>query len=236
MKFLVKKIFKVNKSKLNIVGYNLLVKLMGKKITSYIFVQKYLKVYKNSDIIFIHIPKAAGTSITKEIYGKRNGHLSAKQIIDEMGKNEFINKFSFSVTRNPYDRLVSAYFYATQGGSKEGGITNPEKYKSYEFRNFKSFVKEWLCKQDLNKIDVIFMPQNIFIYNKKKCLVNEVYKLENIDRLIEILNNKLGKSVNLDQRNKSYRARNFMNYYDDETKEMVIKLYYKDFKLFGYQF
>ena len=140
-------------------------RLMGVEWSKKILSKKYIKQYQKSDIIFIHIPKAAGTSIANEIYGKRNGHLTASQVVKILGKDEFNRKFSFSISRNPYDRLVSSYFYAVQGGSIDGGITNSSMYKTNEFSDFSSFVKNWLVFQDLNSIDLIFRPQYLVCHS-----------------------------------------------------------------------
>lgn len=233
MKILIKK---MNKSKFNILVYDWMNRLLGHKFTKRIFINKYINLYKNSDIIFIHIPKSAGTSITNELYGKRNGHLTAIQIKNSLGNRKYDEKFSFTVTRNPYDRLVSSYFYAIQGGSKDGGISNPDKYKSYEFRDFKTFVKKWLVNQNLDTIDVIFRPQYKFIFEGEKCLVNYFGKLDELDEVNKKIISVTGQSFDFKHKNKSNRLNDFMTYYDEETKAIIKKLYFLDFKLLGYNF
>lgn len=224
----------MNKGKIHIYVYNLLTKVFGKKVLKKILLERYIKLYKKNDIIFVHIPKVAGTSITKELYGRRNGHLTAMEIKQELGETMYNIKFSFSITRNPYDRLVSSYFYAKQGGSKEGGVSNPEIYKDESFREFNTFVKEWLIYQNFEKIDVIFKPQYKFLYNGDNCIVDYVDKLENLSQVRKVLNSKFKKIFNFGHKNRSARSKNFMSYYDNETKELVNKLYEKDFILFDY--
>jgi hypothetical protein len=71
---------------------------------------------KQSGIIFIHIPKTAGTSICKALYGTGTiGHLRIKEW-----------QFSFpqtwrklrvvSVVRDPLDRFLSAFYFLKKGG------------------------------------------------------------------------------------------------------------------------
>src|SRR6056297_1571221 len=60
--------------------------------------------------IFLHVPKAAGTSLRKSIYGSKSYHIPAVRYksVDEIKFDEY---FKFCFVRNPYDRLLSAYEY-----------------------------------------------------------------------------------------------------------------------------
>ncbi|MDH5979711.1 sulfotransferase family protein, partial [Vibrio splendidus] len=85
------------------------------------FIKKKIpKHVKDTNVLFVHIPKAAGISITKSLYGQEIGH---KRSVDFMRADEnwFNNANKFSIVRNPYTRLISAYNFL-----KDGGI---EKYK-----------------------------------------------------------------------------------------------------------
>ena len=64
--------------------------------------------------LFIHVPKAGGTSIQQWLFNNCNGK-SAKGTYGKHCPHSLIKEekdwFSFGVVRNPWDRLVSAYFY-----------------------------------------------------------------------------------------------------------------------------
>ena len=78
----------------------------------------------NKKCIFIHIPKTAGTSIEQFIkdndrnpiilLGVRNGrsmhHFSALEI-KSLFPDLFKKYYKFSFVRNPYDRLLSEYYW-----------------------------------------------------------------------------------------------------------------------------
>ena len=126
--------------------------------------QVFRPCFQPSKSIFIHIPKAAGTSISRAIYGQNVGHRKAGDYI-KISKREFEKYYSFSFTRNPWDRLVSAYNFTRQGGTKlVKPLPNPA-YKTSVFKDFKTFVTEWLPYTDLEREDVVFERQYKYIYD-----------------------------------------------------------------------
>jgi len=80
---------------------------------------------------FIHVPKAAGDSFNELIEGRRGqiayaGHIRVTDIK------------TVAIVRNPYDRLVSAYFYLIKGGGQnQMDLSFCEILKKYvDFRDF----------------------------------------------------------------------------------------------------
>ena len=52
---------------------------------------------------------------------------------------------------------------------------------------------------------------------------------------IKIISEKLNVPINLKKHNSS-RHHHYRDYYDEESKEMVSKLYKEDIEMFGYEF
>ncbi len=210
-------------------------KLIGRETTHRLLLQFYVRTYKNHGIVFIHIPKAAGTSIANELYGKRAGHFSASKIRKAMGEHLYNKTFSFSVTRNPYTRILSAYCYAVEGGTSEGGIRNRGYYQQDCFSSFECFVREWLMKQDLHKADLMFRPQHQFIFDSSGCLVDFVGKLENMEEVEEVLSSQLDRKVEFSRMNRSSSRSSFRQCYNNSLYNCINHLYEKDFQLLGYE-
>ena len=188
--------------------------------------------------IFIHIPKTAGTSIEQflkdnnknelEYLGVRNNrslqHLTALELSKEI-PYVFKIYYKFSFVRNPYDRLLSVYYWTPipNVGYKYG------KTKA-EFLNFvTNLIKN---KRFFNNVYVDhFAPQYLFLYGNRKLLVDEVFKYEKLDESVKYLKEKFGINNELPILNKSKTKKEDWN---ERQKERIYKLYMTDFIIFGY--
>lgn len=224
----------MNFSQLKIYVFQIAEALFGTKNVRDFYIKKCIDVYRKFGYVFIHIPKSGGTSVANALYGKRVSHIKAVVLRDRMGTGEYQRMFSFAVVRNPYDRLVSAYHYAKQGGGSEGGIRRNPLYKSNVFGSFSSFVNNWLIFQNPEDIDLIFRPQYIFVTdNSDNVLVKWLGKIERKTEIESTVFNALGLKVHLEKRNTSKRN-DFRSYYNSEIQELVYDYYKKDFELFDY--
>ena len=67
--------------------------------------------------IFVHVPKCAGVSISRSLFGSLVGtHIAMKSFQLIYTEEEFARYFKFAFVRNPWDRLVSAYRFLKRGG------------------------------------------------------------------------------------------------------------------------
>ncbi|MDW2309491.1 sulfotransferase family 2 domain-containing protein [Vibrio sp. 1075] len=188
--------------------------------------RRYL-FWKKKKTIFIHIPKVAGTSINKAIYGRTLGHYTSNQV-----KSAFPQLFSdcykFAVIRDPYERIYSAYKFAKVGKTNDMGVYKPKQYQIKDFDSFEMFLKNWLPKQNLAKSDFIFRPQVSFITNGYgELLVNDVFLLSDL----KSLETRFG--VNFKNHNSTGGRFEMENVYHDESmKKIVSDLYSDDIELF----
>ncbi|MGJ8682411.1 sulfotransferase family 2 domain-containing protein [Paraglaciecola sp.] len=198
--------------------------------------QVFRPCFQETKSIFIHIPKAAGTSIARAIYGMNVGHRKAVDY-QKISKNEYSKYFTYSFVRNPWDRVVSAYNFARQSGTKYvQPIPNPI-YQSELFNDFETFITQWLPSADLSKEDVVFAPQYWYIYDKNmNCLIDYIGRIETLDLDLKELEKKLDIEITIEQLNKSNRAKSYREYFNDDTKKIVEKVYQKDIELFQYEF
>jgi hypothetical protein len=124
--------------------------------------------------------------------------------------------FKFSFSRNPWDRLVSAWKYSFVSG-------RIKRYGKVDFNEFvKSRLDAWLCV-DMNTVD--FCEGCDFIG-----------RFENLQQDFDIVCDKIGIArKQLPHINKT-KHKHYTEYYDDETREIVAQKYAKDIEYFGYKF
>ncbi|KXJ59715.1 MAG: hypothetical protein AXW14_14905 [Alteromonas sp. Nap_26] len=189
--------------------------------------------WKNEGVLFIHVPKAAGYSVSMAIYGRALGHFYAKDV-KRFCPNTFSDAFTFGVVRHPVDRLYSAYCFAKSGGTDVMGMRKPEQYSTAAFDSFESFVCEWLANQDLAQIDGVFRPQHFYLCDSGKIIVDEVFRLEEIDAGVEKLSAVLCREILIEHHNQSVEKNKID--ISTETLSIIEQCYKKDFEIFGYRF
>ena len=193
--------------------------------------------WKNNKCIFIHVPKVAGTSINHAIYGRTLGHYSALEIQNKFPKL-FSDSFTFSLVRNPWDRLLSAYRFAKQGRTETMGIRNSKQYQIPEFESFESFVLEWLVHKNVDELDFVFQTQSRFLVDfNGQLLPDYIGKLENIDTDIKNIETKLNRTLRIPHVNKTSVSSCYREAYKTQTMiDIVSEKYSKDIELFNYEF
>jgi hypothetical protein len=192
--------------------------------------------------IFIHIPKSAGTSIetspiffdSKETTGKAPaGHTSCLQF-QNLFPNEFKEYFKFSFVRNPWDRLVSAYFHYRQNILNYGDKKNYEKYL-YKYDSFDEFIRKFVNEDNIYKI-IHLKPQYEFLCDcNNNIMVDFVGRVENIEKDFKIICKKIGVIYKLKNKRKT-RHGHYSNFYVKDTMKIVERVYKKDIEFFGYKF
>lgn len=192
--------------------------------------------------IFIMPPKTAGTSLFNAI----KSSLNTKEFLEEnthyhlnryqAKNNKFYpnsyrhslleeaikdfpcasNYLKFSFVRNPWDLVVSFYFYEL----KSNIISNHITFKDFII---KKFFNTPLC-----------IPQ--FNYFKDPELMTFIGKFENLQEDFNFVCDKIGiPRQKLPHDNKT-NHKHYTEYYDDETKQIVAERYARDIEYFRYQF
>ena len=196
------------------------------RIKRHIYALKYRFV---DGFIFIHINKTGGSSVEKALHIPTE-HKTALEMIEETGIEYWERKFTFTIVRNPWDKVVSHYHYrvrTNQTGLLEARI------------EFTDWVKRTYGNQDGFYYDKpkMFMPQLKWISDtEENVLVDEILCFENLPEEFNKVLGKIGKkNVTLPHVKKSDRNK-YQYYYDKETIEIVRAWFEMDIKTFGYQF
>ena len=201
--------------------------------------------------IFIHIPKCAGTSITRAllpILGEqdlvlgctpeaerlhkenlKNGgptkHWKAKQILEHVGLETWNSYFKFCFIRNPWDLMVSRYHWSIETSWED---KNNRIKRIKQFDNFEDYMLSELASR-INCIEFI-------TDYKGNIIVDYIGKYELINWELPRICNQIGlSSMRLAKHNVSMHDK-YIKYYNPLTRELVRDWYKKDIEKFSYSF
>ena len=180
-------------------------------------------------LIFIHVPKTGGASITEYFRSERE-HYPVTYY-----KANYPEKFKeylvFACTRNPWARMVSAYFYQKIAGStqesKEWFNYRNQTFDSYIINEYEKFKKNesnikpvmnWICDKD-NKIIVDYIC-NLHTIKKDFDFIRKIVHRK--DELIHINKSKHG---------------DYKEYYKNKnTYDIVCDMFKSDIDFFKFNF
>lgn len=234
-------------------------------------------------LIFIHIPKSAGTSVASAVarglgiapdYGglaeryarvtidgtplythqtEHAGHARASAVRTE-GREAFDRAFTFSVVRNPWDRLVSMWRFTLEakptGRSpwkrlKLGLGLNREKAEQLRQRLLAGTIDDWLDACDDYRWEGWpgwtgrwfgcawhRLPQCAWL----DAPLNAVYRIEDAAEIEADLGHRLRASVRLGRENASNRDSGWRDYHTARSRRFVEDVFAPDIARFGYSF
>ena len=192
-------------------------------------------------------------------------HAQAYFYYDYLGEREYKDCFSFSQVRNPWDKMVSDFFFRCRSpkdtekwrNTRKWFVKNglPEPTTNPRAGLFRLFVKalergdlrphnHWFAtsrkfnlpdhfKSNVNQLDGLTdLHGNV--------LVNRILKLEDTEKewksIQSVIKEKTGLEPGpLPHVNKSNRE-HYRYYYDDESYNIILKLFKKDIEFFNYSF
>jgi hypothetical protein len=193
------------------------------------------KPFDDTKAIFVHIPKCAGVSVNKAIFGNlAGGHTTLDDYLNVFEPRCIVSYFKFTVVRNPWDRLVSAFQFLKAGGFNAED-RNWSSGELGQFNDFDQFVKGWLNKENIWKWHH-FRPQYHYILERRgKVQLDFIGFLENLEEDFRYIAERLGLDCRLQHVNKS-EHNDYRDYYNEETMRIVADVYDTDIKLLGYNF
>jgi|TARA_B100000085_G_scaffold283532_1_gene314399 hypothetical protein len=163
-------------------------------------------------------PITKGDSSThqpRNYIGFRN-HSTPNHIRNKIGENKFNSYYKFISIRNPFDRVVSWYWWQNRNEVK---------------KSFRDFVLSNGCYK--------LSPFSGWIFHGKKCVVDDYIRYENLENDTKRI---FGKWFDDDivyptaKSSQRKEKKHYTEYYDDETRQIVAEQYAKDIKYFGYKF
>lgn len=183
-------------------------------------------------VIYTHPQKSGGTSIesvfTNSMLTRKHDSLYRHiEILNERGLDH-TEYYKFSSIRNPWDAVVSHYFYDKKyiktSGIKIRGKKRYEKIRTYDFQ---AYVRERIFYGG----DVKY-----FMFNGDEFDLDRVVRFENLRDDFDRVCDDIGVDrVELPHINKTSH-KHYTEYYNDEMMEIVAETFKQSIDMFGYKF
>jgi hypothetical protein len=189
-------------------------------------------------VIFIHIPKSAGASMSEFLAVKptNNVHHKDLAILTNIKKGMYTDYFKFAIVRNPFARLVSVYGHYIGGGNKSQHdrsiqeIFRALKYSGFvrNINNLSSIIPSY--EQDLHPC---IMSQYEYICdNNGDVLLDYIIYFERLQEGVDYIGERLNIQREFPHRNNSGSQHKYQDFYTQELIDIVAGQYRKDISLF----
>jgi len=205
-------------------------------------------ISKEHNFLFVHVPKAAGTSIQKALkpysvekprdrvskLRSRLNMVNRKKPIyfpvhaswhyarKRLGTDEYDKMFKFAFVRNPWDRLVSSYHYV---------IKNKAHKRHGKVDSLKDFAAYVDYEIQRNK----FLQCQMVTDGSGGLKVDYIGRFENLAEDFKYVCDKIGVKYDLPHVNKSSHKK-YKDFYDEPLVDKVAMHWAKEIRLFSYSF
>ncbi|GMQ87167.1 MAG: hypothetical protein BMS9Abin08_0365 [Gammaproteobacteria bacterium] len=212
----------------------------------------WLAKLKEKGFWFVDIPRTASSSIRAELgkeygplYGKENlieqvyrtkqvfqDHIPASHMKRILGTALWDKLYTFAFVRNPWERMVSFYYYRI----RKGHFGNELSFRDYVLR-LRDFYAGQSC--ELFTYHGFYLSCSDYILDAfGNNLVSFVGKYENRAEDLDKIAGKLGfRNIGKLWIQKSAEHQgHYSSPYDDETAEIIRNIFSRDILLFDYKF
>lgn len=205
-------------------------------------------ILHDKKLIYIHIPKTAGMSMSKTFDQKWD--INNHSLISKYREAEYDDYSKFAVIRNPHSRLFSVYNYITRKHYYDNNyICGPNKewlsfptWLVYNLENYKGHLThEGFNKQVKSRYEAgssfWFSPQYYWIHEEGKLGVDKVLNFNQLNEDFDAYMGQLGFEEKLATVNKNpVSSSKYLEGYDDYTFNLVKSFYKIDFIHFNHFF
>jgi len=184
-------------------------------------------------VIWLRTPKCAGTSIEETLQDaellSRDGPALGKILMvpgehaasfRERYPDHWRRAWKFAVVRNPWDRFVSGWKYvAAERHLRDLLLNLPERSDFHRWHHLTRSQSEFLVDERDRLI-----PDCLVRFERLQEDMNECFDRIGVPRLV------------LRHEKRGHGRPDYREYYDEETRDLVARIFRRDIELFGYQF
>lgn len=200
------------------------------------------------EFVFVHIRKAAGTSVRQllervslpknnSLWYKllsRNGlpvdyhnysfrkHANLVEAERSMPVDRFKRYFKFAIVRNPWDRLVSEFEYIKTQPSHS-------RHRKLSQMSFNEYISYQAKRPAAHQVNALMLKDGSL-----GC--DYVGKLESLDASLAIISERIKLSITALPHINKINRKDYREYYDQASRDLVARLWQKDIAAFDYHF
>lgn len=197
---------------------------------------------------FLHLPKCAGSTIMKSFgrcwndkrYKNGHPHLTTTDTHYSLHRSDTIrvdldiNEYKlFTFVRNPYSRIVSAFFYLRDTNLRYRQDRHYRNTHNLQEMNFSEFVKEKLLIAKYPHFDGIV---DKYIKSEDLEKFDFIGKTENMQTDCDLVCDIIKRPKRILPHDNKSEHKHYTEYYDDESRKIVANIYAKDIEYFDYEF
>jgi len=198
--------------------------------------------------IYFHVGKTAGVSVEKWLLDETRDwrkadrrrmfgwdadegvflqHATADTVLRLAGTERFNDYYKFAVVRNPYERLISVFYYLYPQHMKKHG----------SFQNFVLNLPDIVAKPDGLK-GSHYLPQTRYTHIDGEQVVDDIVKFEALPHSLTIVANRLGINRPLGHENRIHQEKrptgSASECYSGAMIQSMREVYRSDFDSLGY--
>ena len=143
-----------------------------------------LALIREVGVLFIHIPKNAGMSVSSVLYGEQVFHPTIRYYLRVAG--DMVRDLpSFAVWRDPAERFASAYRYARTGGVGDVSISRAFRKRYMQFTSIDDAIDHVEATPSLYDLDHIFRPQFWYVADMAgRIAVDKICLIEDLENAV----------------------------------------------------
>jgi hypothetical protein len=182
---------------------------------------------RRRNLIFVHVPRVAGTSIARALYGPRCTRHHSIRYYKTVAPRFWAKADSFALLRDPFDRFASSYAFVRTGGTETCRLSDVFVRQTARLRGVDDYLSFIEDRDDLS-LDFVMRPQSwfvcdlktgaplvkrLFLYGSDDALLSDFLKSHGVDRLAWLnpsIRNPLELSARQRRRIEKIYARDFL--------------------------
>jgi hypothetical protein len=121
---------------------------------------------RQRNLIFVHVPRAAGTSIARALYGPRCTRHYSIRYFRTVAPDFWAGADSFAVLRDPFDRFASSYAFVRGGGTVSCRLSDVFVRQTAHLKSVDDYLS-FVAERDDLSLDFVMRPQSWFVCDLK---------------------------------------------------------------------